>query len=359
MKLTIERSEFIAALVSATSIVQSRVTMPILGNVLLLATEQGLRVTATDLDMRIETGAEANVSQPGGATVSAVKLLGIVKNLSGDRELIIEQKENYLSVSQGRSRFRLDTLPVEDFPEPMQVKNPKSVEFDTSTLLNMLSKTIRSVSAEETRFYLCGVHFHCGNGLLNAVATDGHRLAHVAEPSSLDFAKIILPTRAVNVLIKHAAMAGDVLCSTIGDNLASFNMGGVIFSTKLIDGKFPQYERIIPDNEHTLKTGKEELVAAINRVIVLADGKTKNIKLKSEGEILTVASVGIGQEEAVDAIRCDSTADMEIFFNSKYVLDALSQLKDGIIDLEFGDVLAPCILRQEDNETFVVMPIRG
>jgi len=359
MKLTIEKTEFIAALASARSVAQSKGSIPILGNIALSATDLGLHITATDLDIRVETSAQANVSEPGNTTVNAAKLFDIVKNLSSDREVNIEQKDNYLLVSQGRSRFKLDTLPSTEFPAAMNILNPVPVEFDAQTLHNILSKTIHAVSTEETRYMLGGVYFHCKEGNLNAAATDGYRLAHIVNEFDYDFKDFIIPSRTVNILIKHIDSTIDKVSATIGDNGAMFEIGDVILYTKMIDASFPEYIRAIPLNDSLLKTGKEELLAAINRVIVLADGKVKQIKLKSNDDTLVVTSVGAGQEEAVDTINCDSDNDIEISFNSKYVIDTLNQLQDGVINIEFGERMAPCLFRQKDNETFVVFPVKG
>lgn len=363
MKFTIEKSNFLGVLASTKSIVHAKNTIPILGNLLLSASELGLQVSATDLDMWIETSIECGVEHPGTVTVNATKLFDVVRNLSSERSINVEQKDNYLSVSQGRSRFRLDTLPHDDFPPPLHIRNGMDFNINANSLNHMISKVLHAASNEEIKYTLNGVYFHIDNENINAVALDGYRLGFAAEEIDAKFQPFILPNRAATEILKLTDKLVSDIDICVGDNGAKFTMNDTIISTKLIDGTYPDYQRIIPDNDIIMITGKEELVSAINRVVVLSDGLTRQVSLSIKDNKISVSTTGAGHEEARDEVDCDLDGEYQARFNSKYLLEALSQISNGLVRFEFGDEsVSPVILRDNsndvDNEFFVVMPTK-
>ncbi len=359
MKFSIEQRELIAALASAKSIVKKTVSIPILENVLLSASDMGLHIASTDMNMRVEMNVECDaVEIPGNTTVSASKLFDITRRLSADKLINIQLDGDVLLVKQGRSRFKLRTLPFDSFPHQLKIDPYISVDVDANELKRLLSKTIHAASSDVAKLALNGVYLHVSDGKVNSCATDGYQLSHiVGQDIDVVFDGFIIPKDAAASIVGHIEEV-DVTVN-VGKGGVSVNCGDVTISTKYIDATYPQYERIIPKNDLIVRTGKEELFSAISKVRILADGKNRRVSLTIKDNNISVLGVGVSNEEAIDQIDCEFSGDTSISFNSDYLIATLSQLKDGIIIIELDkSPKAPAVFKQDgvDSETFIVMP---
>jgi len=371
MKLTIDRSDLLRALSHVQSVVERRNTIPILSNVLLSAGPGALTLTATDLDIEAVDAADASVDQEGGLTAPAQTLFDVVRKLpdSADVQLEFLPENQRLSIQAGRSRFALPTLPASDFQT--MTKDEGSVQFslDANDLKRLIDKTRFAISTEETRYYLNGVYLHIaetdGAKKLRAVATDGHRLAlsEIDAPAgSESLAGVIIPRKAVAEVRRLIdGFDGEIKISASEAKIV-FTAGRAILTTKLIDGSFPDYARVIPqNNDKTMKVENVALEKAVDRVATVSAERSRSVKLSLESDkvVLTVnhAETGHGVEE-VEAEY--SGEPMEIGFNARYLLDVFQQIDGDVILFDFNDPAAPALVRDPADEAsrYVLMPLR-
>jgi DNA polymerase-3 subunit beta len=353
MKFTIERTTFIKALAHITAIVERRNTIPILSNVLIRADgdDDWLTLAATDLDIEVKETILASIHTKGAITVSAQLLSDIVKKLPEGSNINVELKDGKLIVKAGRSRFQLPTIPADDFPVfPFKASHAFSVSgHDLTTAID---KTRFAMSIEETRYYLQGLFWHSNDGLTIA-ATDGHRLATHNLSVDYDGPDMIVPRKAINEVRKIIA-GGDITIQT-GDNKIQFQIDNVTLTAKLIDGTFPDYQRVIPKaNPHTLNIDPLALKAAIERVAIVSGEKTKGVKVTLSGQVCTVSVTSPENGTASEEIPCEfDGTNLEIGFNSLYLRDVLGAIDDGCV-IKLDGPGSPALL----NERFVVMPMR-
>ena len=371
MKLTIERSALLTALGHVQSVVERRNTIPILSNVQ-LATEAGtLNLTATDLDLAVVAQAAADVSQSGATTTPAHTLYDIVRKLpdGAQVELRLGESDGRLAVSSGRSEFMLLCLPREDFPVIAEGELPTQFGIGAAELRRLIDKTRFAISTEETRYYLNGIYLHHaehdGVAMLRAVATDGHRLARVDTPlpdGAADMPGIIVPRKAINELRKLVDDTEDPISVALSDTKIRFSFGSTVLTTKLIDGTFPDYARVIPEgNDKILEADHKVLSDAVDRVSTMSTEKSRAIKMEVAEGKLTLSANSPESGSAVEELAVSYHGEeLEIGFNSRYLLDIAGQVDGDVARFSMSDAVSPTIVEDGGDTTslFVLMPMR-
>ena len=367
MKLTIDRDSFIKPLGHAHGVVERRNTVPILANVVLRAENSQLTLTATDMDMDMVETVQATVAEPGVATASAQLLHDIARKLPEGAEIEIAGTDaGQIEMRAGRSSFSLPTLPVDDFPAISD--QAMSTEFTLSAvdLKSLIENTRFAVSMEETRYYLNGIYLHLADGkLLRAVSTDGHRLARsqMDMPSGAEtMPAVIVPRKAVGELSKLIdEYEGDVKIG-VTDTRARFSFGSVEVTTKLIDGTFPDYQRVIPtENNNILQVPAGEFRHAVDRVSTVSADKTRSVKMRIDGKVLTLTASSTESASGEETIEVDYSGEaLEIGYNARYLMDVASQIEGDSIEFALADSALPTVIRSpgDDANLFVLMPMR-
>ncbi|WP_120717822.1 DNA polymerase III subunit beta [Tsuneonella amylolytica] len=374
MKATIERATLLRCLSHVQSVVERRNTIPILSNVLIDAGDGGtVKVMATDLDLQVvENMAAASVESPGAVTVSAHLLFDIARKLPDGSQVSLETADNRMTVKAGRSRFSLPTLPRDDFPVIVEGDLPTSFEIPAKTLSEIIARTRFAISTEETRYYLNGIFFHVSDEdqpVLKAAATDGHRLARFTIPrpdGAEGMPDVIVPRKAIQELAKlleeaqDANVQVDLSASKIRFTLGG--EGGVVLTSKLIDGTFPDYSRVIPTgNDKLLKLDPRSFYEGVDRVATIATEKTRAVKMGLENDKVTLSVTSPDNGTAAEEVPADYRADgMEIGFNANYLKDILHQIEGDTVELHLADPGAPTLIRQDDKSQalYVLMPMR-
>jgi DNA polymerase-3 subunit beta len=374
MKATIERAKLLRCLSHVQSVVERRNTIPILSNVLIEASADGLvKVMATDLDLQVlESLDAASVEAAGAVTVSAHLLFDIVRKLPDGSQVSLETADNRMTVKAGRSRFQLPTLPRDDFPVIVEGDLPTSFEIPAKTLAELIDRTRFAISTEETRYYLNGIFLHVSEEdkpVLKAAATDGHRLARftLSRPEGAEgMPDVIVPRKAVAELRKllEEALDGnvevDISASKIRFTLGG--EGGVVLTSKLIDGTFPDYSRVIPTgNDKLLKLDPKSFYEGVDRVATIATERTRAVKMALDGDKVTLSVTSPDNGTAAEEVPADYRSDpLEIGFNANYLKDILAQIDGDIVELHLADPGAPTLIRQDDKSPalYVLMPMR-
>jgi DNA polymerase-3 subunit beta len=367
MKLTIDRTALIKPLGHVQSVVERRNTIPILSNLVLKAEDGQLSMTATDMDMDIVETVGAAVMESGVITTPAQLLYEIVRKLPEGAEVeIAENGEGQVKISAGRSSFNLPTLPVDDFPAISDA--PATTEFSIAAaeLKSLIENTRFAVSIEETRYYLNGIYLHLADdNLLRAVSTDGHRLARsqMDMPAKAEMMPaVIIPRKAVGELSKLIdEFEGDVKIA-LSDTRARFSLGTVDVTTKLIDGTFPDYQRVIPtENNQIMQVAVEPFKEAVDRVSTISLEKSRAVKMGLSKGALTLSASSADSASANEVLEVSySGAEMEIGFNARYLLDITAQINGDMMEFALSDTSAPTIIRSpgDDATLFVLMPMR-
>ena len=370
MQLTIERAALLKALGHVQSVVERRNTIPILSNVLLSADRDTMAFSATDLDMEIVDETPGRVDSPGQITAPAHTLYEIVRKLpeGAEVELRFTGDDPRLQVSAGRSRFNLPVLPAGDFPVMSSDGLSNRITIDTNELIRLIDKTRFAISTEETRYYLNGLYLHTvvENGVtkLRAVATDGHRLA-LAEMPAPDGAAgapgVIVPRKTVQEARRLLEDAGETVDLQLSAQKIRFEFGRAALTSKVIDGSFPPYERVIPrDNTKILTVDNSLFAKAVDRVATISAEKSRSVKMAVEpGRIvLTVRNMEAGQ--GVEELEVDYDGDpFEISFNARYLLDVAEQM-GATAEFRFADPGSPTLVLDpsDPDVQYVLMPLR-
>ena len=372
MKLTIERSALLKSLGHVQSVVERRNTIPILSNVRLDAgDDEKLHLTATDMDLAVIEAAPANVLQSGATTTSAQMLYDIVRKLAegAQVEISLIQDGGKLQICSGRSRFMLACLPVEDFPVMAEGELDHRFAISASDLKRLIDKTGFAISTEETRYYLNGIYLHAVDGesakCLRAVATDGHRLARVdtALPAGAEnIPGVIIPRKTVAELRKLIDESdGDVMIA-LSDSKVRFAFDGAILTSKLIDGSFPDYERVIPSaNDKIMTVDKQAFIKAVDRVSTISTEKSRAIKIALEDSQMTLSATSPDAGAASEELDAQYNLEkIDIGFNSRYVLDMAKQIAGETIEFHLADSASPTLVRdsEDENAVYVIMPMR-
>src|SRR6476469_9712534 len=364
MKATIERAVLLKSLGHVQSVVERRNTIPILSNVLMEAREDGsLRLMATDLDLQVDESVPANVTQPGAITVSAHTLFDIVRKLPEGSQVELTAAEGKMQVVAGRSRFNLSTLPRDDFPVIAEGDLPTRFELPAAMLRQIIEKTRFAISSEETRYYLMGIFFHVVDDQLRAAATDGHRLARITvpRPDGADgMPDVIVPRKAVQELYRLLEELEGTVEISLSPTKIRFGLGSAILTSKLIDGTFPDYNRVIPTaNDKLLKLDPKSFSAGVDRVSTIASEKTRAVKMSVDRDKVTLSVTSPENGVATEEVPADYGSDgLEIGFNAKYLLDILGEIDGDTVEVHLA--AAPTLLRENDksNALYVLMPMR-
>ncbi len=378
MKLTIERAALLKALGHVQSVVERRNTIPILSNVLFTADREGLAFSATDLDMEIIDATPAHVETPGQITAPAHTLYEIVRKLpeGADVSLSFTGDDPRLQVQAGRSRFNLPVLPAGDFPVMSSEGLSAQIAIDTGDLMRLIDKTRFAISTEETRYYLTGIYLHTvvedGRPILRAVATDGRRLA-LAEMPAPDGAAgspgVIIPRKTIQEARRLMDDAGENVELQLSAQKVRFEFGRAALTSKVIDGSFPDYVRVIPrDNTRVMTVDNALLAAAVDRVATISNEQSRSVKLSVErGKVmLTVRNMEAGL--ATEELEVDYDGEpFEIGFNARYLLDVTGQIAGETAEFRFADRAAAAtvldatlVLDPTDaGVQYVLMPLRA
>ncbi len=371
MRVTIERSNLLKSLNHVHRVVERRNTIPILSNVLLQGEDGVLKLKATDLDLEVTESTEAAIDTAGATTVPAHLLYDIVRKLPDGAEVMLANNEDgtAMSVVSGRSSFRLQCLPQSDFPELTAGSFTHTFRMDASALKRLIDRTNFAISTEETRYYLNGIHLYAGEDdgrlELRAVATDGHRLARAAmeAPSGAEgMPAIIIPRKTVAELQKLVDAPDLQVTIEVSDVKIRFTVGTVVLTSKLIDGTFPEYKRVIPaGNDRKLVIDRQSFAASVDRVSTISNEKGRAVKLSISDGLLTLTVNNPDSGSATDEVPAGYDSEpMEIGFNSKYLLDITSQLSGKEAVFMLADAGSPMLVRDEGDEhlIYVLMPMR-
>jgi DNA polymerase-3 subunit beta len=373
MKLTIERGALLKALGHIQSVVERRNTIPILANVLLETSKGKLAMTATDMDLAIVETAAADVGKGGSITVQAHTLYDIVRKLPEGSQVGFEggsdAKGGQMSLRAGRSAFTLASLPSEDFPKMAGGDLPHNFQLSGADLRRLIDRTRFAISTEETRYYLNGIYMHAaqsgGVKVLRAVATDGHRLARVEMPlpeGADNIPGVILPRKTVMELRKLLDEAQGAISVSLSDTRVRFAFDDVVLTSKLIDGTFPDYERVIPsNNDKVLDVDCKSFAEAVDRVATISTEKSRAIKLAvAKGQVtLTATSPDAGS--ATEELEARYTAaPIEIGFNARYLLDIAQQIEGEGARFALSDAASPTLVQDaaDASALYVLMPMR-
>lgn len=366
MKATIERATLLRGLSHVQSVVERRNTIPILSNVLIEASAEGsLRLMATDLDLQIDETVPAAVDQPGATTIPAHTLFDIARKLPEGSQVELTAAEGKIKINAGRAKFELGTLPRDDFPVIAEGELPTVFELPAETLKQIIDKTRFAISTEETRYYLNGIFLHVADDVLKAAATDGHRLARVtvARPDGAEaMPDVIVPRKCVAELRKLLdEVDGSVGVSLSGSKIR-FDLGAAILTSKLIDGTFPDYSRVIPQgNDKILKIDPRSFMQGVDRVSTIATEKTRAVKMALDRDRITLSVTSPDNGTAAEEVPGDYAAQpFEIGFNSRYLMDILGQVEGDMVEVHLADAAAPTLIRENDKSPalYVLMPMR-
>jgi DNA polymerase III subunit beta len=360
------QEKLLSTLQSVSGIVERRHTLPILANVLIRKTGDQLQLTTSDLEIQIRTNAQMDGDAGNfSTTVGARKLIDILRTMPADQTVSLESSASKLVLKGGKSRFTLQTLPAEDFPLVQEAANFGPVfSVPQKTLKELLAQVSFAMAVHDIRYYLNGILFVAEGKTLSLVATDGHRLAFSSAQLDVEVPKqeVILPRKTVIEMQRLLSDSEGQIEMQFAGNQAKFSFGGMEFVTKLVEGKFPDYNRVIPKNHKNIITlGRAALLATLQRTAILTSEKFKGVRLNIEPGTLRVASNNAEQEEAVDELDIDYAGDaIEIGFNVTYLIDALGNMPQEMVRLELSDSNSSALFTIPDNATFkyVVMPMR-
>jgi len=371
MRLVIERRELLEALGHVTSVVERRTTIPILSNVLLRAGESGLEFKATDLEREVIEQAPGDVTTPGAVTVPAHLLHDIVRKLPDGAQVDIRRdpEKERLTLTAGQARFALQTLPAEDFPDLAAGELSHNFELPAHEMKRLIDKTRFAISTEETRYYLNGIYLHTastnGGTTLCAVATDGHRLAQVelaCPPGAEGMPGVIIPRKTVHELRRLLDAAGDTVRVGVSPAKIRFEMDSVTLTSKLIDGTFPDYGRVIPvGNDKEMKVSNAEFMSAVDRVSTIASERGRAVKLAIDKDKLVLSVNNPEGGSATEEISVEyGSTPLEIGFNARYLLDIAGQLEGDHARFMLADPGSPTMVKDVGDETalYVLMPMR-
>ena len=367
MKLTATREQILLPLQGVIGVVERKQTMPILANVLIAAQGSGvgrLSFTGTDLEVELVASGEATVQQAGEITVPGRKLLEIIRALPDKTQVTLAVEGDKVKVSGGRSRFVLSSLPASEFPMVEEISAQQALIVPQAELKKLIEKTHFSMAQQDVRYYLNGTLLETDVKVLRAVATDGHRLA-IAEATLVEPAttaqQVIVPRKGILELQRILGNEGDVQLS-IGTNHVRATIGDVRFTSKLIDGKFPEYSRVIPANPTKIVTAaRDTLRQSLHRTAILSNEKYRGVRLNLSTGVLAVQAHNPEQEEAEDSVEVSYQGDeVEIGFNVTYLLDALSAVEGETVEIGLTDANSSCLIRSPAtaNVRYVVMPMR-
>ena len=370
MHFLIERSALLKALGHVQSVVERRGTIPVLGNIKLEAAGGQLTLTGTDMDVALTEKAACNVKADGAVTVPAHTFYDIVRKLADGAEVDISDKDgSRVVIKCGQSKFNLATLPVSDFPTMNDGEFSHEFSIANAECKSLIEKPSYAMSTEETRYYLNGIYLHAaeseGTDVLRTVATDGHRLARteVSLPSGAkDLPGIIIPRKTIQELRKIIESGEGEVTISVSDTKIRFVYDDAVLTSKLIDGSFPDYERVIPDgNEKMMEVECKAFSTAVDRVSIITSERSRAVKLALGPNSLTVTANSNEQGTATEEIKVSYSSDaIEIGFNSRYTLDMMTNIEGDTAQMFFNDAASPVLVKDpaDSGSLYVIMPMR-
>ncbi len=374
MKLVIEQAALLKSLGHVQSAVERRNTIPILSNVMLDAKDGKVSMTATDMDLAIVESTAADVATPGAVTVPAHTLYEIVRKLPDGAQIDIERAAdgNQVKIVSGRSRFSLACLPIEDFPMLSSGELAHSFAVGAGDLRGLIDRTRFAISTEETRYYLNGIYLHAAKtddvDVLRAVATDGHRLARVEMPlpdGAAAIPGVIVPRKTVNELRRLLEDRTDEVQVSLSETRIRFAFADIVMTSKLIDGTFPDYNRVIPSDDHNnkvLEVDRAAFARAVDRVATISSEKSRGVKLSMSNANLVLSATSQENGTATEEmeVRFADDEKLEIGFNSRYLLDITQQIEGEGAQFKMADGASPTIVRDSADASalYVLMPMR-
>jgi DNA polymerase III subunit beta len=371
MKVTVERAELLKSLGHVHRVVERRNTIPILANVLIRAEKTALSLKATDLDLEVIESISAEVSPAGSTTVPAHMFYEIVRKLPEGSQVVLESSSDraVLAIRAGRSRFTLQTLPESDFPDLAAGDMTHKFTLPAKDLKRLIDKTQFAISTEETRYYLNGIYLHVAGAAksqtLRAVATDGHRLAQTdldVPAGAAGMPGIIVPRKTVTEVQRLIEDSESEVSIELSSAKIRFSIGDVVLTSKLIDGTFPDYGRVIPSgNDKELVVDKKDFEAAVDRVSTVSSERGRAVKLSLSGGKLILSVTNPDSGSATEELEVEYDADpIDIGFNSRYLLDIAAQLDGEVAVLRLADPGSPTLIEDKDarGSLYVLMPMR-
>jgi DNA polymerase-3 subunit beta len=371
MRVTVERAALLKALGHVHRVVERRNTIPILSNVLLRADEGSLRLKATDLDIEVTETIPAEITEAGSTTVPAYMIYDIVRKLSDGAQVSLEMTPDMgqMQIRSGRSRFMLQALPESDFPDLAAGDLPHRFTLAASDLKRLIEKTQFAISTEETRYYLNGIYLHTldvgGSVVMRAVATDGHRLARIEIPAptgSEGMPGVIVPRKAVAEIVKLVEDGSENVTVELSSAKVRLTFDGVVLTSKLIDGTFPDYQRVIPTgNDKVLVVERNDFSKAVDRVSTISSERGRAVKLALNDGRLTLTVNNPDSGSATEEIEVDYDATpIDIGFNARYLLDITAQLDGDTALFKLADPGSPTIVQDREGASalYVLMPMR-
>jgi len=363
MKFTISKDDFLEGLGHVQNVVSTRTTLPILSNVLIEAEEDGLRLTTTDLDVGVSGTVPAEVTEAGSTTLPARRLAGIVRELPAvDVEVTVDLSKNQATINCGASHFKIIGLDAKEFPSVADLDDAHEFKIQQGVLLDALKKTAYASSSDETRYVLNGIHFVFEKGTMTLVATDGRRLAHVV--NDLEFPEgqersFIVPSKAIQELTRLLGTEGS-LRLRLSDSQVAFEVGDSLLVSKLIEGQYPDFRRVIPaETKHRVTFEREMLTSVVNRVALLTSDKSSSVKLRFEDDQITVTANSPNIGEAVESLSVKYKGEpMEVAFNPGFLVEPLKSIDSDEVFLELIDENSPGVIKNNSNFLYVIMPMR-
>ncbi len=370
MKFNVQKKTIFKSLTHLQSIVDKRNALPILSNILIEAKNNELTMSSTDMDISIKETINCKVIEEGATTINAQLIYDIIKKLHDESSIeIISNDSKILTLRSGVSKFSLACLPKEEFPLIESKINGNKIITKAENIFNLIDKTKFAISNEETRYFLNGLYFSINNenekSMLTFVGTDGHRLAKFSISNSSksdDVNGVIIPKKTINELYKLLSENSEDIEIQVTSNKIIFNIGKLIFISKLIDGTFPDYKRVIPkNNNEILSVNRLNLLSAVDRVSTIVNEKSPVIKFKLLRDLINLSTFNNDNSSATEDIEAKFEGkEIEIGFNAKYVMDILDNLSENEIQISFMDNSSPIIAKEKSNPDliYVLMPMR-
>jgi DNA polymerase-3 subunit beta len=365
MKFIIRREAFLKPLQQVIGVVERRQTLPILGNVLVNAAKKQVKLTATDLEVELQAQVTTAVAEPGDITLPARKLLDICRTLPDEAELDISVKNDRALIKSGKSRFTLSTLPASEFPIIDKLKSVNKIALPQRELLQLIARTSFAMAQQDVRYYLNGLMLESTAGILRAVATDGHRLALcqiTADTGDVAEQQVIVPRKGIQELLRLLEDSDNAVQLEISTNHIRITTEDLRFTSKLIDGRFPDYQRVIPKNvDKQLLVDRELLRQALTRTSILSNEKYRGIRLDVSKNNIKIQAHNPEQEEAIEEIDVRYDDDnLVVGFNVTYLLDVLNVLDYPEVSIFLNDANSSALIQQPGVGAcrYVVMPMR-
>src|SRR5690606_3556996 len=365
MRFSLQREVLLKPLAQVVNVVERRQTLPVLANLLTQVSDGQLSLTGTDLEVEMVSRSSVDEAQDGEATIPARKLFDIVRALPDGSKVTISQSGDKITVQAGRSRFTLASLPANDFPSIDEVEATERVSVPEAALKELIERTAFAMAQQDVRYYLNGLLFDLADRRLRCVATDGHRLAlceTTLEAGVQGKRQLIVPRKGVQELQRLLEGGDRELVLELGRNHLRVKRDDVTFTSKLIDGRFPDYEAVIPIGaEKEVRVDREALRAALQRAAILSNEKYRGVRIEVSPNLLRISAHNPEQEEAQEEVEAETRVDgLAIGFNVNYLLDALTALRDEHVVLQLRDANSSALIREAGSERcrHVVMPLR-